>query len=176
MRYLILLCCLIVGCSKPAPDNRVAEILSRVQTDNVTQTEVLLSEFGKLHTKLDAVKTAVEAIPAGGDLMPPEPPSSPLQAEPQAPPAFSKPVLHVSTIEFCRPCKQLEKDIEAGLFNDFDVKIVEDPDWTEGFPVIRWQEGGEWRYFRDPKTKRNIGYGPGVLKLLKDRLLNDGSI
>jgi hypothetical protein len=176
MRYLILLCVLL-GCSTPpAPDNRVAEILSRVQTDNVTQTTVLLDEFGKLNIKLDAVKAAVEAIPAGGDLLPPEPPSSPSKAEPQAPPAFSKPILYVSTIKFCRPCRDLTKDIEKGLFNDFDVRIVDDPDWTEGYPVIRWKEEGEWMYFRDPVTKRNIGYGPGVLQQLKDRLLNDGSI
>ena len=175
MRYLVLLC-LLLGCSKPAEDNRVAEILSRVQTDNVTQTSVLLDEFGKLNIKLDAVKTAIEAIPAGGDLLPPEPPSSPSKAEPQAPPAFSKPILYVSTIEFCRPCRKLKKDFEDGLFNDFDVRFVDDPDWDEGFPVIRWQENGEWMYFRDPVTKRNVGYGPGVLQQLKDRLLNDGSI
>lgn len=167
---------MFIGCSTPAPDNRVAEILSRVQTDNVSQTTVMLDEFNKLHTKLDAVKTAVEAIPAGGDLLPPEPPSSPSKAEPQAPPASSKPILYVSTIKFCRPCRDLKKDIEDGLFVDFEVRFVEDPDWAEGFPVIRWQENGEWMYFRDPKTKQNIGYGPGVLQQLKDRLLNDGSI
>lgn len=178
MRYLqyLIPVCLTLGCSKPAPDNRVAEILSRVQTDNVTQTTVLLDEFGKLNIKIDAVKAAVEAIPAGGDLLPPEPPSSPSKAEPQAPPAFSKPILYVSTIKFCKPCKDLKRDIDKGLFSDFEVKFVDDPDWTEGFPVIRWQEGGEWKYFRDPKTQTNIGYGPGVLQLLKDRLLNDGSI
>lgn len=175
MRYLILLC-LLLGCSQPVQDNRVSEILARVQTDNVTQTSVLLDEFGKLNVKLDAVAAAIEAIPAGGDLLPPEPPSSPSKAEPQAPPASSKPILHISTIKFCRPCKDLERDIEKGLFNDFDVRIVDDPDWGEGYPVIRWQEDGEWMYFRDPTTKRNIGYGPGVLQLLKDRLLNDGSI
>lgn len=175
MRYLVLLCVLL-GCSQPVPDNRVTEILARVQTDNVTQTTVLLDEFGKLNIKLDAVKTAVETIPAGRDLMPPEPPSSPSKAEPQALPAFSKPILYVSTIEACSPCRQLKKDIDAGLFDDFEVRTVEDPAWSEGFPVIRWQEEGEWTYFRNPRTKRNIGYGPGVLKLLKDRLLNDGSV
>lgn len=175
MRYLLLLCVLL-GCSQPVPDNRVTEILARVQTDNVTQTTVLLDEFGKLNIKLDAVKAAVEAIPAGGDLLPPEPPSSPSKAEPQAPPAFSKPVLYVSTIKFCKPCRQLTKDIQDGLFKDFEVKIVDDPTWTGGYPVIRWKEGSEWMYFRDPKTQTNIGYGPGVLQLLKDRLLNDGSI
>jgi hypothetical protein len=154
----------------------VAEILARVQTDNVTQTTVLLDQFGKLNIKLDAVKAAVEAIPAGGDLLPPEPPSSPSKAEPQAPPAFSKPILYVSTIKFCSPCIALEKDIKAGLFDDFEVKFVNDPAWDQGYPVIRWQEEGQWKYFRDPRTKMNIGYGPRVLQQLKDRLLNDGSI
>lgn len=178
---------MMFGCSQPvAQDSRVTDILTRVQTDNVSQTAVLLDEFGKLNlkldglgemnAKLDAVKTAIEAIPAGGDLLPPEPPSSPLKAEPQAPPASSKPTLYISTIEFCRPCKKLKKDIEDGLFNDFEVRFVDDPDWTGGFPLIRWQEDGQWKYFQDPTTKRNIGYGPGVLQLLKDRLLNDGSI
>ena len=53
MRYLILVCVLF-GCDKPVVDNRVADILSKVQVDNVSQTSVMLDRFDTLNVKLDA--------------------------------------------------------------------------------------------------------------------------
>jgi hypothetical protein len=173
MRYLILVS-LLVGCSPPVVDNRVDDILSKVQSDNVTQTALLLDKFDNLNIKLDAVKIAIETIPTGA-AVPPEPPSTPSQATPSAAPVFeSKPVLYVSYTKFCLPCRKLKKDIEAGKFNDFVVKELPDDTWEQGYPVIRWKQDDKWMYlvrdavgFNGEPIKTNRGYDSEVVKDLK---------
>ena len=173
MRYLILVC-VLSGCDKPVVDNRVADILSKVQADNVSQTSVMLDRFDTLNVKLDAVKVAIETIPTGA-AVPPEPPSTPSQATPSAAPVFeSKPTLYVSYTKFCLPCRRLKNDVAAGKFNDFIVKELPDDTWGQGYPVIRWKKDGVWMYLvrddvdsKGSPIKTNRGYDSGVVKDLR---------
>lgn len=178
MRYLPLII-LMLGCTSapkvevPQVEMQYVDLMKTVtsSSDEIkSKTDEISTKLGEQTAVLLQIKALVENPPAGGTESP-EPPSSPSQPVPPAPPIQDetvKPILYVSTIKFCSPCARLKKDIEAGKFNDFDVRFLDDDTWTQGFPVIRWKEDGKWMYFTNDKGK-NRGYDKNILEDLKQR-------
>jgi hypothetical protein len=63
-------------------------------------------------------------------------------------------------------CDTLKADIDAGLFSDFDMRLLEDDTWSKGYPVLRWQdESGTWRYLT--YSGRHVGYRRSMIPDIK---------
>lgn len=165
---------LLIGCNQnvpePAPDfvtytpKYVDVVTEKLDTTASGLTEVKSAVKENTEVLLQ-IKQLVETKPAAGGVEPQEPPST---QEKSPPPAPLRPTLYYSSIPNCKPCRDLKRDIEAGLFNDFDIVPLEDPTWPYGYPVIRWQEGGTWMYLVTDKGD-NRGYDRTVLRDLRAR-------
>lgn len=170
MRYLILVV-LLCGCggSTPQPPSAEQQRLLDLMLTSQSTTESIQSEVKDQTQLLVDIKTLIETRPAGA-VVPPEPPSTPSQAMPPTAPAFSKPVLYVSYTRFCAPCNRLKKDIKSGKFSEFEVREADIEGWTQGYPVIRFKVGDEWKYLVNPATKQNRGYDSNSLRDIKTML------
>ena len=180
MRYLFLLMIVFAGCDKPKPvevksDQPVVTVqyVNTVTTLLQTQNSSIVAVKDEVRSNTDLlreIKTLVEKIPVEADA--PETPSTQTKLASTEEP----PTLYISSIDGCAPCRKLERDYKAGKFHPFKVVFVPDPDWTGGYPVIRWEEDGQWKCFgtieRDKDGNefvRSHGYGNDTVDRLKAR-------
>lgn len=151
MRYIFLLMVVFTGCDKAKPIEVKADPpLVAVQYVNTvtallqTQNSSIVAVKDEVRSNTDLlreIKTLVEKIPVEADA--PETPST----QTKLASTVEIPTLYVSSIEGCAPCRKLERDYKAGKFHPFKVVFRPDPDWTGEYPVIRWEEGGQWKCF-----------------------------
>ncbi len=174
MRYLIFLMICLAGCTSPQDmrftvDAATRDQLSQLLTSGEKNTSVVVAKLDEQTAVLQAIKDKLET--AGGAETPgsPPPPPSPSQSAPPAAP--EKPILYYSVTSNCAPCNRLKQDIADGLFEDFDMRLLEDDTWTMGYPVIRWRDGEKWRFLVDPRTKRHLGYSRSMIPEFKRILL-----
>jgi len=180
MRYIFLLMIVFNGCDKAKPnevktDQPVVTVqyVNTVTTLLQTQNSSIVAVKDEVRSNTDLlreIKTLVEKIPVEADA--PETPSTQMKLASAVEPL----TLYVSSIEGCAPCRRLERDFKAGKFHPFKVVFRPDPDWTGGYPVIRWVENGEWMFYgRIGKDKDgnevpvSSGYGSDTIDKLKKR-------
>ena len=178
MKYLVFLL-FIFGCNtvKPVEVAKPANIVTPQYVDLVStlmkeNTNQLIQVSNTVKSNTDIlleIKQLMETRPAEADA--PETPSAQTKLASAGPPT-----LYVSSIEGCAPCRKLERDYKNGKFAPFTVVFRPDPNWEGGYPVIRWQEEGQWKAYgrlvKDSEGNeyvQSLGYDGTTIDKLKAR-------
>ena len=171
---MFLISILFIGCQPPVENKvDVAPAYVDLVTSKVDKTNDLVKEVSEALTVntqvLSEIKDLIENPPTSGADAQAEPPST--QSSVLAP---EVPTLYVSSVSWCRPCRQLERDVKAGKFHPFKVVFSPDPGWEGGYPVIRWKDpDGQWKYHGTTDAQgryQSAGYGPQTVAQLKTLL------
>lgn len=166
-----LLMTVTVGCTTAdarfVVDEGVRDKLSRLMDQQVTGTSDITKRLDEQTAVLVAIREKLNEPPktAGGGETP-DTSISPSEIAPPADPEPAKPILYYSVTDNCGMCDTLKADIDAGLFSDFDMRLLEDDTWSKGYPVLRWQdESGTWRYLT--YSGRHVGYRRSMIPDIK---------
>lgn len=157
MRCCLLMMLLVAGCTtvearpqeKPALPRDVVDAIIR-QADSQAAMLTRLEAIEKNTEDLSAIRTVLE--------------TKPKEAEPEVKSSNLVP-LYVSSTAGCAPCQRLKDDLDAGKFNGFDVKFVEDPG-VSLYPRIRYEVPGSPGQFAWV-----TGYNASTISFLTSRLI-----
>lgn len=158
MRCCLLMVLLVAGCTtvearpqeKPALPREVVDAIIR-QADSQAAILTRLEAIEQNTEDLSAIRTVLETKPA--------------EAEPEPEVKSNLVPLYVSSTDGCAPCQQLKEDLDAGKFEGFDVKFVEDPG-VSLYPRIRYEVPGSPGQFAWV-----TGYNASTISFLTSRLI-----